>query len=163
MRVIDNNHAKQTPQGTKIKSVTASITIFLIFAVSFFFSYESPLNSPPTGIWTLPFIVVSIFPSIPAGLIGGFTCYQASLDLMKCNDLFIYLLYFIFSALYSLMFYFLLESILNKSIKKFLLKPINLKRLKLLNFILFSLISLILLILFLKIILTIYSTITTLI
>ena len=94
--------------------IILSVIIFLLFAISFIFSFQSPLNFPPTGIWTLPFILISIFPTIPAWLIGGLTCYRASLDLFKCNNQLIYILYFVFSALYSLIFLFLAKSIVNK-------------------------------------------------
>ena len=84
------------------KRIFLSCIILAILGTSFFFSMYSPLAFPPKGIWTMPLILLSLAPSIPSAIIGSFTCHLPyGSDLVSCNMTLIYILYFVFSLLYS--------------------------------------------------------------
>lgn len=136
---LPQNKQKTTPSLSDRTLVIISVTIFLLFALSFIFSFQSPLMSPPTGIWTLPFIFISMLPTFPAWLIGGFTCYPASLDLIKCNNQLIYVLYFFFSALYALTVFLFIRSLISRNIKSSLIAFFKPTRFKILVLIVISL------------------------
>ena len=87
------------------KFLIISVVLFLLFVASYFFSTISPLTFPPTGIWTLPFIIISILPGFSAEILANmFWCTKnyGSMDIViKCNDFLNFIAYFGFSVIYS--------------------------------------------------------------